>query len=131
MATDIRHNSSKRSKSSRRRNSRRRRSLQKPNGTISRRVRQVGGDRFAIVCVDPAKHRSEWMMADYFGKLLVPPRTVEHHPAHFELAVQMIRQARQEHRIEDMIVTVERTGNYHVAPQRAAKGGVGQGGGED
>jgi transposase len=65
------------------------------------------------------------MMADYFGNLLLQPRTVEHDAAHFELAVQMIRQARQEHRIEDMIVTVERTGNYHVAPQRAfAKAGL-------
>ena len=42
-------------------------STQKPSGTISRRVQKVGGEHFAIVCVDPAKHRSEWMMADYFG----------------------------------------------------------------
>jgi len=33
----------------------------------------------------------------------------------------MIREARQEHGIEDLIVTVERTGNYHLAPQRASK----------
>ena len=46
-------------------------SLQKPNGVISPRVRKVGGEHFAIVCVDPAKHRSEWMMADYFGNLLI------------------------------------------------------------
>ncbi|MGH7140425.1 MAG: hypothetical protein ACREHD_32220, partial [Pirellulales bacterium] len=42
--------------------------LQKPNGVIGPRVQKVGGERFAIVCVDPAKHRSERMMADYFGK---------------------------------------------------------------
>ena len=46
-------------------NSPKRLSLQKPNGVIGPRVKQVGGERFAIVCVDPAKHRSEWMMADY------------------------------------------------------------------
>jgi hypothetical protein len=50
------------------------RSLQKPNGVISPRVQKVGGEHFAIVCVDPAKHRSEWMMADYFGNLLIGPR---------------------------------------------------------
>ena len=44
-----------------------RQTLQKPNGVIGPRVKEVGGERFAIVCVDPAKHRSEWMMADYFG----------------------------------------------------------------
>ncbi len=60
----------------------RRRSLRKPNGVISPRVQKVGGERFAIVCVDPAKHRSEWMMADYFGNLLIEPQTVKHHLAH-------------------------------------------------
>ena len=35
----------------------RRLSLQKPNGVISPRVRKVGGEHFAIVCVDPAKLR--------------------------------------------------------------------------
>ena len=64
----------------------RRRSLQKPNGVISPRVQKVGGEHFAIVCVDPAKHRSEWMMADYFGNLLIKPRTVEHRGAFFKLA---------------------------------------------
>ena len=32
--------------------------LQKPRGVIGPRVKRVGGERFAIVCVDPAKHRS-------------------------------------------------------------------------
>ena len=40
-------------KSKRRRNS----SLQKPNGVISGRVQKVGGEKFAIVCIDVAKHR--------------------------------------------------------------------------
>jgi len=47
--------------------------LQKPNGVISPRVQKVGGEHFAIVCVDPAKHRSAWMMADYFGNVLIEP----------------------------------------------------------
>ena len=99
--------------------SRRRRSLQKPNGVISPRVQKVGGERFAIVCVDPAKHRSEWMMADYFGNLLIEPQTVEHQAAFFKLAVEQIRQAQQEHDIQDTIVVVERTGNYYLPPKRA------------
>jgi ribosomal protein S11 len=84
----------------------------------------VGGERFAIVCVDPAKHRSEWMMADYFGNLLIDRQTLEHRAAFFKLAVAQIREAQQEHDIQDMIVVVERTGNYHLAPKRAfAKAG--------
>jgi len=94
-------------------------SLQKANGVIGHRVKQVGGEKFAIVCVDPAKHRSEWMMADYFGNLLVEPQTMEHQAASFKLAVETVREAQQEHGIQDTIVVVERTGNYHLPPKRA------------
>jgi len=99
--------------------SRKRRNLHKPNGVISPRVERVGGDRFAIVCVDPAKHRSEWMMADYFGNLLIERQTLEHRTPYFKLAVEQIRQAQREHDIQDLIVVVERTGNYHLPPKRA------------
>src|SRR6476659_5932488 len=97
----------------------RRQSLQKPNGVIGPRVQKVGGERFAIVCVDPAKHRSEWMMADYFGNLLIEPQTLQHRAVSFKLAVERIRQAQQERDIQDTIVVVERTGNYHLPPKRA------------
>jgi transposase len=93
--------------------------LHKPNGVISSRVQKVGGERFAIVCVDPAKHRSEWMMADYFGNVLIQPQTVEHRAAFFKLAIEQIREAQQHHDIQDTIVVVERTGNYHLPPKRA------------
>src|SRR6185436_15102178 len=83
--------------------SRVRQSLQKPNGVIGPRVQKVGGEHFAIVCVDPAKHRSEWMMADYFGNLIIEPRTVEHQSVFFKMAVEMIRQAQQQHDIRDTI----------------------------
>jgi transposase len=82
-------------------------------------VAKVGGARFAIVCVDPAKHRSDWMMADYFGNVLIEQQTLEHQAAFFKLAVAQIREAQQQHDIQDIIVVVERTGNYHLAPKRA------------
>ncbi len=94
-------------------------SLQKPNGVISPRVQKVGGEKFAIVCVDPAKHRSEWMMADYFGNLLIQPQTLEHQGPFFKSAVELIRQAQHHHHILDLIVVVERTGNYYLPPKRA------------
>ena len=97
----------------------RRQSLQKPNGVVSPRVQKVGGAHFAIVCVDPAKQRSEWMMADYFGNLLIEPQTLEHQSAFFKSAVEQIRQVQQQHDIQDMIVVVERTGNYYLPPKRA------------
>ena len=113
-----------RRKSNSKSNPRKRQNLQKPNGVIGHRVQKVGGEKFAIVCVDPAKHRSEWMMADYFGNLLIEQQTLEHQAAFFKLAVAQIREAQEQHDIQDMIVVVERTGNYHLPPKRAfAKAG--------
>jgi transposase len=124
MAGKISTNRRKRRKSNSKSKQRNKLNLQKPSGVIGPRVKRVGGEKFAIVCVDPAKHRSEWMMADYFGNLLIERQTLEHQAAFFKLAVMQIREAQQEHDIQDMIVVVERTGNYHLAPKRAfAKAG--------
>jgi hypothetical protein len=115
----VKSRSSRRRKPRSKSNARSRTSLQKANGVIGHRVKKVGGERFAIVCVDPAKNRSEWMMADYFGNLLIEPRTLEHQGAFFKSAVELIRQTQQQHEIQDMIVVLERTGNYHLPPKRA------------
>ena len=53
MTVNTKTNRRKRKMSSK---SRGRLNLHKPNGGIGPRVAKVGGDRFAIVCVDPAKH---------------------------------------------------------------------------
>ena len=94
-------------------------SLQKPSGVISTRVQKVGGERFAIVCVDPAKHRSEWMMADYFGNLLIQPQTLTHGASGFRSATDLVHQAQEQHDIGDTIVVVERTGNYYLPLKQA------------
>ena len=86
---------------------RNRKHLHKPSGVIAPRVAKVGGDRFAIVCVDPAKHRSEWMMADYFGRLLIEPQTLEHQSGHFKAAIALVRQAQQQHDIGDTSALVD------------------------
>ena len=101
---------------------RRFKTLQKPNGVISPRVQKVGGEHFAIVCVDPAKHRSAWMMADYFGNVLIEPQVLQHVGAGFKLAVEQIHQVQQKHDIQDLIVVVERTGNYYLPAKRAFAG---------
>ena len=93
--------------------------LQKPSGVIAPRVQKVGGEHFAIVCVDPAKHRSDWVMADYFGNVLIEQRTLEHRAVNFKLAIELIRQVQKEHDIQDTLVVVERTGTYHLPVKRA------------
>jgi transposase len=93
--------------------------LGKPRGVIHARVQAVGPERFGIVVVDPAKARSKWMLADFYGRVLVPPAVVEHTADGFRQCVARLRQAEAEHGIAELVVSVERTGNYHLPPKRA------------
>lgn len=93
--------------------------LHKPHGTIGPRVQAVGGEHFAIVSVDCAKARSKWMMADFFGNVLVPPKIVEHTSASLQTMIRDVRETAARSNIRDMIVAIERTGRYHAIVQRA------------
>jgi transposase len=91
----------------------------KPQGVIHPRVQAVGPEHFGIVSVDCAKARSKWMLADFYGKVIVPPTPVEHTRQGLEAMVQSVRQAIEQHGLRDMIVAIERTGRYHVPVKRA------------
>ena len=93
--------------------------LGKARGVIQARVQAVGPERFGIVVVDPAKARSKWMLADFYGRVLVPPTLVEHTADGFRQCVAKLRQAEAEHGLKDLVVSVERTGNYHLPAKRA------------
>jgi len=54
-------------------------------GELGTRVREVGVERFAFVCVDPAKHRSRWMMADFLGRVLLLQERLDFTPEVFIL----------------------------------------------
>jgi len=85
----------------------------KPRGTFNPRVQKVGPEHFGIVSVDCAKARSKWMLADFYGNVLIPPTVVEHNRADCEATVARLRQAMQERALHDVLVAVERTGRYH------------------
>ena len=96
--------------------------LGKPSGVIQPRVQTVGPERFGIVSVDCAKDRSKWMLCDFYGKVLVPPTPVEHRRNDLDSMVLTIKQAVEDHVIEDLIACVEMTGTYHHVVQRAFRG---------
>jgi transposase len=104
---------------SRKRRSGRRHLIHKPRGVIHPRVQAVGPERFGIVSVDCAKARSKWMLADFYGKVLVPPTVVEHTKSGLEGMVCAVKKAKLEFGLLDMIVAVERTGRYHHPIKRA------------
>jgi len=93
--------------------------LGKPKGVIQARVQAVGPERFGIVAVDCAKARSKWMLCDFYGKVLIPPTVVEHQRTALEVATMQLREAIQQHGLQDHLVAVEMTGTYHRPVQRA------------
>jgi transposase len=93
--------------------------LQKPTGRFTHRVQAVGPEHFAVVCVDCAKARSRLMLTDFYGRVLLEPATVAHTRGAFAAAVARIRQALADHDLRDLVVAVERTGDYHLPVQRA------------
>ncbi|HZY88338.1 MAG TPA: transposase, partial [Gemmataceae bacterium] len=93
--------------------------LQKPTGRFTHRVQAVGPEHFAVVSVDCAKARSRVMLTDFYGRVYLEPATVTHTRGAFAAAVARIRQALADHDLRDLIVAVERTGDYHLPVQRA------------
>jgi len=93
--------------------------LGKPNGVIQPRVQAARPERFGIVAVDCAKARSKWMLCDFYGRMLIPPTTVEHGRAQLQLATVQLREACERHGLVDHLVAVEMTGTYHRPVQRA------------
>jgi transposase len=91
----------------------------KPSGSLHPRVQKVGPEHFGIVAVDCAKARSKWLLADFYGTILVPPTTVEHNKQGFDAAIAEIRRAIDRHQIADVLVAIERTGTYHLPVKRA------------
>jgi transposase len=96
-------------------------SLQKPRGTIHARVQQIGPEHFGIVCVDCAKARSKWLLADFYGKVIVPPTPVGHNRFELDFMTNRIRQACREHDLPDVLVAIERTGRYHHVVRDACR----------
>src|SRR5919109_4373277 len=93
-------------------------SVAKPRGVLHPRVQQVGPDHFGIVCFDCAKARSKFLLADFYGRVLIPPTTVAHNRPDLDAAVAQIRQAFADHQLRDGLVAIERTGRYHRLVQR-------------
>jgi transposase len=101
------------------RRDRRRTSVAKPSGSIHPRVQEVGPEHFGILAVDCAKARSKWMLTDFYGKILIDPTIVEHTRQGLDDLVARIPRDMADHDLRDLIVAIERTGNYHRPIQRA------------
>ena len=93
--------------------------LHKANGVVHPRVQAVGPEHFGLVCFDCAKARSKWILCDFYGKVLVEPRTVEHQRGQLAMTVAQVCEGAQQHQLKDLVIAIERTGNYHLPVKRA------------
>jgi transposase len=93
--------------------------LQKPNGQLVPRVQRVGPEHFGILAIDCAKARSRYLLTDFYGQTLLPPTTVPHTRGDFQAAIDRLRRALRQHDLRDLVVAIERTGEYHRPVQQA------------
>jgi transposase len=82
-------------------------------------VEHVGPEHFGVVTIDCAKHRSKWMLCDFYGKVLAPPTELPHSQGHFDMAICQLRESLAKHALRDVVVAIERTGDYHLPIKRA------------
>ena len=93
--------------------------VQKPNGVLSGRVQAVGPQCFGIVGIDVAKQRMKMMLCDFFGKCLIPPTEFDQTNGGLRTAIDAVRRAQQQAGLKDLVIAIERTGEYHRPVQRA------------
>src|SRR5947208_2102362 len=93
--------------------------LQKPNGLLTPRVQAVGPEHFGILAIDCAKARSRYFLADFYGRVLLEPTTLPHQRGDLRAAIDRIHQAMRQHDLNDLVVAIERTGQYHRPVQHA------------
>ena len=98
--------------------SRRKQTVQKPQGLLHPRVEKVGPARFGVVCFDCHKAASKWMLADFYGNLLIEPTRFEHTRAGLELVVSRVQELVERKPLKDLVVAIERAGNYHLPVKR-------------
>jgi transposase len=108
------------SRTRRRRSSRRPAAgIGKPGGVLHPRVQLVGPEHFGIACFDCHKPSSKFLLADFYGNVLIPPSVVAHNRSDLDAAIAQIRHAFAQHQLLDGLVAIERTGRYHRVVQRA------------
>jgi hypothetical protein len=93
-------------------------SIGKPQGVLHPRVQQVGPEHFGIVCFDCHKGSSKFLVADFYGRPLLPPTVVAHNRPELDATIAHIRHVFAKHQLRDGLVAIERTGRYHRLVQR-------------
>jgi hypothetical protein len=79
----------------------------------------VGPEHFGILCFDCAKARSKFLLADFYGRILLAPTEVAHNRPDLDAAVARVRQSFAEHQLRDGLVAIEEQVRGQVRGQAA------------
>jgi transposase len=103
------------------RSSKRRKSIlvHKPDGVLTPRVQAVGPEHFGIALVDVSKRRIQAQVCDFYGRVLVPFDNYDQTKAGCHAFLQRLQRAQVDTPLRDLVVAIERTGEYHRPFQRA------------
>ena len=82
-------------------------------------LKVVGPEHFGILSIDPAKLRFKMMLCDFFGVVIIEPTNFDQTRGSLQAAIDSVRKAMKDTGLRDMIVAIERTGEYHRPVQRA------------
>ena len=93
--------------------------IHKPSGSVQARVQKAGPEHFGVVAVDCAKARAKWMLADFYGTVIIEPTTLPHTKSELQEAIDQLNKTCEDHQIVDLIVVIERTGRYHLIVENA------------
>ena len=104
------------------RSSKRRKSslVHKPDGVLTPRVQAVGPEHFGIALVDVSKRRIQAQVCDFYGRILVPFDIYDQTKEGCRAFLQRLQRVQIDTPLRDLVVAIERTGEYHRPIQRAA-----------
>jgi transposase len=63
--------------------------------------------------------RSRYLLTDFYGRPLLCPTPLPHTRGGFQTAINHLRHVIHKHQLLDVVVAIERTGEYHRPVQRA------------
>lgn len=86
----------------------------KPNDSLRKRVRQVGGDKFGVLVVDSSKANGEYWFTDFYGEpLWEESLTFPITQGNLDQLIHVVVSTCRKCGIKDLVVGIEQTGRYH------------------
>lgn len=88
-------------------------SPQGTDGSLRKRIREVGPEHFGLLLVDSGKRHYAVRLTNFFGDDLWEPEPVRSHRIALEAMMAEVERQMAKHGLTDLVVGIERTGRWH------------------